>query len=41
MGHFTRELYSAVEKKETLPFGTVGVDLENIMLSGISQSLSG
>ena len=32
------EHYSAVKKQETLPFGTAWMDLENIMLSEISQS---
>ena len=32
------EYYSALKKKELLPFATVWVDLENIMLSEISQS---
>ena len=30
--------YSAVKKEEILPFGTAWMDLENIMLSEISQS---
>ena len=32
------EFYSAVKKKELLPFETAWMDLENIMLSEISQS---
>ena len=32
------EYFSAVEKKKILPFATVWIDLENIMLSEISQS---
>ena len=32
------EYDSAIEKDETLPFGTVWVDLEGIMLSEISQT---
>ena len=32
------EFYSAIKKKETLPFATVWMDLENIMLSEITQS---
>ena len=32
------EYYSAIEKKKVLPFATVWMDLENIMLSEISQS---
>ena len=32
------EYYSAIKKKKVLPFVTVWVDLENIMLSEISQS---
>ena len=31
------EYYLAVRKKKILPFATVWVDLENIMLSEISQ----
>ena len=32
------EYYSAVKKKNILPFATVWMDLENIMLSEINQS---
>ena len=32
------EYYSAIKKREVLPFATVWMDLENIMLSEISQS---
>ena len=32
------EHYSATKKKEILPFAKAWVDLESIMLSGISQS---
>ena len=32
------EYYSALKKKELLPFATVRMDLESIMLSEISQS---
>ena len=32
------EFYSAIKKKKSLPFTTLWVDLENIMLSEISQS---
>ena len=32
------EYYLAIKKKTNLPFVTVWVDLENIMLSEISQS---
>ena len=35
---YTVEYYSAVKKKELLPFMTVWMDLESIMLSEISQS---
>ena len=35
---YTIEYYSAVKKKKVLPFVTVWMDLENIMLSEISQS---
>ena len=34
---FTMEYYSAMRKKETLPFVTTWMDLEGIMLSEISQ----
>ena len=34
----TMEYYSAMRKDETLPFATTKIDLENIMLSEISQS---
>ena len=32
------EFYSAVKQKKNLPFATPWMDLENIMLSEISQS---
>ena len=32
------EYYSAIKKKKGLPFATVWMDLENIVLSEISQS---
>ena len=35
---YTMEYYLAIKKKKTLPFATVWVDLENIMLNEISQS---
>ena len=34
---YTWEFYLAVKKNKTLPFATVWMDLENIMLSEISQ----
>ena len=34
---YTMEYYSAIKKK-ILPFATIWMDLENIMLSEISQS---
>ena len=34
------EYYSAIKKKEMLPFLTVWMDLEGIMLSEVSQSNS-
>ena len=34
----TMEYYLAIKKKEILPFVTASMDLENIMLSEISQS---
>ena len=33
----TMEYYSAIKKKKTLPLVTTWIDLENIMLSEISQ----
>ena len=35
---YTMEYCSAIKKKKLLPFATVGMDLESIMLSEISQS---
>ena len=35
---YTMEFYWAIRKKEVLPFVIVMMDLENIMLSGMSQS---
>ena len=35
---YTMEYYSAIKKKKILPFATVWMDPENIMLSEISQS---
>ena len=35
---YTVDCYSALKKKKILPFATVWMDLENIMLSEISQS---
>ena len=35
---YTMEFYSAIKKKKILPFATVWMELENIMLSEISQS---
>ena len=32
------EYYSAIEKKQILPFATAWMDLDSIMLSEISQS---
>ena len=34
---YTMEYYSAIKKNEILPFATMWMDLENIMLSEISQ----
>ena len=34
---YTMEYYSAIKKKKILPFVTAWMDLENIMLSEISQ----
>ena len=34
---YTMDFYSTVKKKKILPFATVWMDLENIMLSEISQ----
>ena len=36
---YTMEYYAAVKKKELLPFATAWMELENIMLSKISQSM--
>ena len=35
---YTMEYYLTIKKNKILPFGTVWMDLENIMLSEISQS---
>ena len=35
---YTMEYYSAIKEKEILPFATAWMDLENIMLSEVSQS---
>ena len=35
---YTMEYYSAVKRKKMLPFAIAWMDLENIMLSEISQS---
>ena len=35
---YTMEFYLAIKKKKSLPFATVWMDLENVMLSEISQS---
>ena len=35
---YTTEYYSAINKKNILPFTTAWMDLENIMLSEINQS---
>ena len=35
---YTKEFYSVVNKKKVLPFVTVWMDLENIILSEISQA---
>ena len=37
-GIYTMEFYWAIENKKILPFATVWMDLENIMLSDTSQS---
>ena len=34
---YTMEYYSAIRKDEILPFATMWMDLENIMLSKINQ----
>ena len=34
---YTREYYSAMRKKSILPFETTRMDLEDVMLSEISQ----
>ena len=38
MGHYTMEYYSAVRRKKIVLVVTVWMDLENIMVSEISQS---
>ena len=35
---YTMEYYSAIKKKDILPFATAWMDLESIMLSKVSQS---
>ena len=35
---YTMEYYSAIKKNEIMPFATTWMDLENIMLSEISQA---
>ena len=35
---YTMEFYSAMKKKKILPFATVWMDLENIMITELSQS---
>ena len=35
---YTMEYYSAIKKNEILPFATMWMELEGIMLSEISQS---
>ena len=35
---YAMEYYSAIQKNEILPFSATWVDLEDIMLSGISQA---
>ena len=35
---YTREYYSAIKKNEILPFATMWMDLEGIILSEISQT---
>ena len=35
---YIMEYYSAIKKKKTLPFATVWMDLEHIMLSEIRQT---
>ena len=38
-GTSTLEYYAAIKKKEFLPFAATWMELENIMLSEISQSM--
>ena len=35
---YTMEYYSAIKKRKLLPFATIWMVLENVMLSEISQS---
>ena len=37
IGTYTMEYYSAIRKKQILPFATTWMELEDIMLSEISQ----
>ena len=39
MVHYTMEFYAAERKKEVPPFATAWMELENIMLSEISQEV--
>ena len=39
MVHLKMEFYAAERKKELIPFGTVWMELESIMLSEISQAV--
>ena len=34
---YTTEYYSAIKKNEIMPFAAMSIELENIMLSKISQ----
>ena len=35
---YTTEYYSAIKKNEIMPFAATGMDLEIIILSGVSQT---
>ena len=37
MDIYTMEYYSAIKKNEVLPFMTTWMDLEGIMINGVSQ----
>ena len=38
---YTREYYSAIKRNEIMPFAAIWVDLERMILSGVSQMEKG